>query len=74
MGPFFRYGNNTSVYQVRFTPQAMYSTPHLASHAALTRLYASSLPTTLFPLVWPQRLGAIWSSIMMPAMPTFRIG
>lgn len=63
-------GTTHAVGHVERGPHVATRVTHLASHAALTRLYASSLPTTVLPLVWPQRLGATWSSIMMPAMPT----
>ena len=41
----------------------------LAPTAALSFLRYSSSGTTCLPLMWPQRLGQIWSSRNMPAAP-----
>jgi hypothetical protein len=46
------------------------SSPSLrASTAAWMRANASPRDTTALPLVWPQRLGHVWSSIITPAAP-----
>ena len=43
----------------------------LASTAARIRVTASARSTTSLPAVWPQRLGARWSSIMTAAKPAW---